>query len=235
MNPSRDNSGRFARDVKIAVISIALTSIAWLLAYALLDPYRPPEPTYDPSVGDAPLPAPGDARDGAAVQARGEGNTPPVRRGDIATRDLPARAPLAIPVAGVRAEMLTDTFRDARAGGARVHDAIDIMAPAGTPVMAAEGGVVEKLFRSDEGGKTVYIRTRDGGEIHYYAHLGGYAAPLREGVRIRRGDRIGTVGSTGNADPSAPHLHFAVMRMEPGEEWFEGSAINPYPLLTGRR
>ncbi|WP_299307134.1 M23 family metallopeptidase [uncultured Croceicoccus sp.] len=235
MNTVRDNAGRFARDVKIAVISIALTSIAWLLAYALLDPYRPPEPNYDPSVGDAPLPTFGDASDAARVQDRAGGGEQAVPRAADARGNSPARVRLAIPVAGVRADMLTDTFRDARAGGKRVHDAIDIMAPAGTPVLAAEAGVVEKLFRSDEGGETIYIRTPDGGEIHYYAHLRRYAPQLREGARIRRGDRLGTVGSTGNADPSAPHLHFAVMRMEPGEEWFEGSAINPYPLLTGRR
>ena len=143
---------------------------------------------------------------------------------------------LAVPVAGVRITDLLDTYTQSRAGGARVHNAIDIMAPAGTPVVAAAEGTVEKLYYSRGGGGiTVYVRSPDQRWIYYYAHLQEYAPGLTEGQRVGRGDRLGSVGSTGNADPAGPHLHFAVHRMEPGEPWYEGTPVNPYPLLAGRR
>ena len=142
---------------------------------------------------------------------------------------------LAIPVAGVKREQLIDTYTQARAGGARSHDAIDIMAPLGTPVVAAAPGRVEKLFFSQGGGGvTAYVRSDDGRWSYYYAHLNAYAPGLREGQRIERGAPIGTVGATGNANPAGPHLHFAINRMNPGEKWYQGTAINPYPLLAGK-
>jgi murein DD-endopeptidase MepM/ murein hydrolase activator NlpD len=141
---------------------------------------------------------------------------------------------LAIPVAGVKAAALSDTFTQARAGG-RPHDAIDIMAPHGTPVVAAAPGTVEKLFFSNGGGGiTAYVRSADGQWTYYYAHLQDYAPSLREGGQIRRGDPIGRIGSTGNANPAGPHLHFAIHHMAPGEKWYQGTAINPYPLLAGK-
>ena len=141
---------------------------------------------------------------------------------------------LAIPVAGIRPEQLQDTYTQSRAGGARAHNAIDIMAPRGTPVVAAAPGTVEKLHLSQGGGGiTAYVRSPDRQWIYYYAHLDGYAPGLREGQGVRQGDPIGTVGFTGNADPAGPHLHFAVHRMAEGEDWHEGTAVNPYPLLAG--
>ena len=146
-----------------------------------------------------------------------------------------AAGPLLIPVAGVSAAELSDTFGDAR-GGERRHEALDIPSPAGTPVIAAAEGKIEKLFRSDDGGNTVYIRSPDGRTLYYYAHLHAYARGLEEGEAVARGQRLGTVGSSGNADPAAPHLHFAVMRTEPGAKWWEpATAINPYPLLAGEQ
>ncbi len=140
---------------------------------------------------------------------------------------------LAIPVAGIRAAQLSDTFRDSRSGG-RVHDAIDIMAPRGTPVLAAADGMVEKLYFSRGGGGiSLYVRSADRNWSFYYAHLDGYAPGLREGLRVARGDPLGTVGSTGNASPAGPHLHFAIHRMTPGERWWQGAPVNPYPLLAG--
>ena len=145
-------------------------------------------------------------------------------------------AGLSIPVAGVKMGDLSDTFSQARAGGARLHDAIDIMAAEGTPVVAAADGTVEKLFNSQGGGGiTVYIRSPDQRWIYYYAHLQGYAPGLAEGQRVRRGQVIGRVGHTGNANPAGPHLHFAIHRMQPGEKWHQGAAINPFPLLAGKR
>ena len=142
---------------------------------------------------------------------------------------------LAVPVDGVRVADLLDTYTQSRAGGARVHNAIDIMAPRGRPVVSVAPGVVEKLFYSRGGGGiTAYVRSLDGKWNYYYAHLDAYAPGLREGQRLARGTPIGTVGISGNANPSGPHLHFAVNQMNPGEKWYQGDPVNPYPLLAGR-
>jgi murein DD-endopeptidase MepM/ murein hydrolase activator NlpD len=144
-------------------------------------------------------------------------------------------AGLAIPVVGIKVKDLVDTFTQARAGGARRHDAIDIMAPIGRPVVSAAPGTVEKLFFSaGGGGTTVYVRSDDKRWMYYYAHLSAYAPGLHEGQRLLRGAPIGFVGTSGNADPAGPHLHFAINRMEPGERWWKGTAINPYPLLAAK-
>ena len=145
-------------------------------------------------------------------------------------------AGLAIPVSGVKASQLSDTFTQARAGGERVHDAIDIMAAEGAPVIAATDGTVEKLFFSDGGGGiTAYVRSPDQRWTYYYAHLQGYAPGLAEGQKVKRGQLIGRVGHTGNANSQGPHLHFAINQMRAGEKWYQGSPINPYPLLAGKR
>ena len=146
---------------------------------------------------------------------------------------MPNSAGLIIPVAGVRPAQLVDSFNDPRGGG-RLHHAIDIMAPRGTPIVAAAGGTVEKLFESKDGGHTVYVRRADPAWIDYYAHLDSYAPDLREGVAVRQGQRIGAVGSSGDADPAAPHLHFEIKRMAPGEGWWKGVNVDPYPLLAGK-
>jgi murein DD-endopeptidase MepM/ murein hydrolase activator NlpD len=140
---------------------------------------------------------------------------------------------LALPVAGVQPSALYDSFGDPRGGGARGHGALDIMAPTGTPVLAAAAGTVEKLFESKDGGHTIYIRSPDGRFVYYYAHLDSYLPETREGANIARGQQIATVGSTGDADPAGPHLHFEIKRMAPGQKWYEGEGINPYPLLAG--
>jgi len=142
---------------------------------------------------------------------------------------------VAIPVVGVKASDLVDTYTQARAGGARRHDAIDIMAVEGTPVVAAAPGTVEKLFFSQGGGGiTAYVRSPDQRWIYYYAHLQGYAPGLAEGQQVKRGQLIGRVGHSGNASAEGPHLHLAINRMEPGETWWQGTPINPYPLLAGK-
>ena len=158
----------------------------------------------------------------------------PVRSRSVAASPPVAGATLIVPVAGVRVIDLQDTYQQARDQGARRHDAIDISAPAGTPVVAAAGGTVEKLFTSNAGGLTIYVRSPDGLTSHYYAHLLNYAPGLAEGQEVRAGQRLGSVGSTGNASPAGPHLHFAVHRMGPGDSWSGGQAVNPFPLLTGR-
>ena len=142
---------------------------------------------------------------------------------------LLAARPLGMPLAGVSPMSLSDTFREGRAG--HVHEAIDIAAPRGTPVFAVDDGPVVKLFTSVPGGLTVYQFDPDGQLAYYYAHLDGYAPGLLEGQVMRRGDLIGFVGSTGNASADAPHLHFAVFRLDERKQWWKGVAINPYPAL----
>jgi murein DD-endopeptidase MepM/ murein hydrolase activator NlpD len=145
-------------------------------------------------------------------------------------------AGLMIPVVGIRAEQLSDTFDDARGGGTRAHHALDIVAPRGTPVVAAAAGTVEKLFHSDAGGNTVYVRSPDRTTIFYYAHLDRYAEGLQEGQSVTRGQQLGFVGSTGDANPAGPHLHFEIMRTTPEAKWYQPATdINPYPLLTGKQ
>ena len=139
---------------------------------------------------------------------------------------------LLIPVAGIQVSQLSDTYTQTRGAG-RLHDAIDIMAPRGTPVLAVDDGKVVKLFLSKQGGLTVYQFDREEKLAYYYAHLDSYAPGLVEGKVLKRGDPIGLVGSTGNANPEGPHLHFGVFVLGPEKSWWKGSAINPYPLLGG--
>ena len=151
--------------------------------------------------------------------------------GDAEGARLLAQHSLQLPVAGVQSAALADNYTQSR--GARKHEAIDILAPAGTPVVAVDDGRVAKLFTSKPGGLTVYQFDREARLAYYYAHLQGYAPGMREGMDVKRGDLIGYVGSTGNADPGAPHLHFAVFRLGSPPKWWQGEAVNPYPALRG--
>jgi murein DD-endopeptidase MepM/ murein hydrolase activator NlpD len=139
---------------------------------------------------------------------------------------------LLIPVQGIKAQQLRDTYAAPRGGG-RQHRAIDIMAPDETPVLAVADGRVLKLHDSDDGGLTIYHLAPDEKHVYYYAHLDDYADDLEEGDRLRRGQLIGYVGSSGNADSDYPHLHFAVFVLGPHKRWWKGKPINPYPLLVG--
>ena len=148
----------------------------------------------------------------------------------------PAEPPaLLLPVQGISASTLRDTFGDGRDGGQRGHEAIDILAPAGTPVLAADDGRIVKLFLSQPGGITVYQFDPSGRLAYYYAHLERYADGLAEGQAVRRGSVIGYVGATGNANPDAPHLHFAIFRLGPEKQWWKGEPVNPFPYLGGRQ
>jgi len=194
------------------VVTATLTSAAWIVVGTTdVDRIDKPAPTASPSPGTAVAsPTPQAPAPSPAVAPSG---------------------PLLIPVAGVAFSQLSDTFNQTR-GGERRHEALDIMAPAGTPVLAAAGGTVEKLFKSDAGGNTVYVRSPDRRTLHYYAHLQAYAPGLKEGAEVQRGERLGTVGASGNADPAAPHLHFAILRTTADAKWWEPTTpINPYPLL----
>jgi len=137
---------------------------------------------------------------------------------------------LIIPVQGVRPDQLQDTFMDARTEG-RVHDAIDIPAPGGTPVLAAGDGEIAKLFQSERGGITIYQYNSDKKLIYYYAHLQRYADALAPGKFVRQGEVIAYVGDTGNAGPGNYHLHFSISVIPNPTRYWEGTNINPYPLL----
>ncbi len=137
---------------------------------------------------------------------------------------------VAIPVLNVAPGQLKDTFDEGRVG--HLHHAIDILAPRGTPVVAAVDGTIRKLFFSGAGGITIYQFDGDETFVYYYAHLDRYADDLREGMRVRQGDVIGYVGTTGNAPANTPHLHFAIGRLTAARNWWESEAIDPYPILT---
>ena len=145
---------------------------------------------------------------------------------------LPDATPgaLIIPVAGVRSDQLRDTFAEARSEG-RVHDAIDIAAPRGTPVLAAAEGTIVKLFQSERGGTTIYQLSTDNKFIYYYAHLDRYAEGLTEGHFAKQGETIAYVGDTGNAGAGNYHLHFSIAVTPDPRRYWQGVNINPYPLL----
>ena len=215
---------RFLDRIVTILVTATLTSALWILFGATFM-----EGASDASMMEkATLAAKREPQEGAAVagaKSLESADQTPVEPAKLGS--------LMIPVMGVRAEDLSDTFDDERGGGERLHSALDIMAPEGTTVLATAPGTLERLFVSDAGGNTIYVRSADGRTIYYYAHLKDYAPGLQEGQAIRRGQRLGSVGYTGNASPDAPHLHFAIMRTTPEAKWWEpATAINPYPLLT---
>jgi murein DD-endopeptidase MepM/ murein hydrolase activator NlpD len=170
----------------------------------------------------------------AAVDSVGEvpfgvGPAADVPAPPVSTAGIPG-AGLLIPVQGVKAASLVDTYEQARGQGRR-HDAIDIMAPRGTPVLAVADGVVMKLFRSDRGGITLYELAPDRRTIYYYAHLDRYAPGIAEGQPLRRGQVLGYVGDTGDAVPGNYHLHFEVSTTADPRKYWGGTPENPYPLL----
>jgi len=233
--------------------SLALLAVAVALGYWMLRDAVQVRPSAIPAAaasGETAIATPtvSPAAAPAAAQSQAEAtipappptvaDTPPTPPAASAepTAAVPANsaADLLIPVQGVTRDQLQDTFTDARSQGRR-HDAIDILAPAGTPVLAVADGSVEKLFDSERGGLTVYQFEPSGRYAYYYAHLQSYADGLAEKQPIRRGQVLGYVGSTGNADPGAPHLHFEVHRLGPERQWWKGESLNPYPLLRGEQ
>ena len=166
----------------------------------------------------------------AAAGATRPGSVPAAQK---QAQPLPEPPVLQVPVQGVSPQNLRDTYTDQRAGGARVHEAMDILAPRGTPVLAVDDGHVAKLFLSEPGGITLYQFDPTGRFAYYYAHLDRYAEGITEGQRVKRGQLLGHVGSTGNASPEAPHLHFALLRLDAQKRWWKGTPVNPFPYLRG--
>ena len=182
----------------------------------------PPAPKVTPDLTELDLPL----RPGLGDPATSGANATP-------SPDIPS-GKLAMPVEGVNFDQITDTFAQPRGNGGsstRPHEALDIMAPRGTKVLAASDGKVVKLFTSKPGGLTAYQFDPSEKYAYYYAHLDKYADGLQEGATLHKGDLIGYVGSTGNADAKAPHLHFAVFELTPEKQWWKGTPVDPYPLL----
>lgn len=180
----------------------------------------------------------------ASVRADTAVSTDTFRRNSL-TAALPAGSPvtdaeiaylhsrrLLIPVPGVRASELPDMFDEARSGGRR-HDAIDIAAPRGTAVLSVDHGRIARIDTSDRGGLSLYAEDPSGRFVYYYAHLDRYRAGLRNGMAVARGDTIGFVGTSGNAPPDTPHLHFAISRLDDPRRWWDGTPIDPRPLFVG--
>ncbi|MGY0799494.1 M23 family metallopeptidase [Lysobacter sp. A286] len=190
------------------------------------DPTQQPDPARQPVV-------PPSARIDTPLLSPPLSTAPPSASASVPT-EATTGADLIVPVRGIKPTQLDNTFDDARGQG-RVHEAIDIMAPRGTPVLAAADGKVEKLFTSVPGGLTIYQFEPSGRYAYYYAHLDRYAAGLEEDKVLKQGEVIGYVGSTGNASEDAPHLHFAIFVLGPEKRWWEGTAINPYPILAGKQ
>jgi len=184
-----------------------------------LDGQLPPAPTVLPDLTELDLPLRPASLDQPATP--GTAPTPP---------SLP-EGKLMVPVDGMPLAQIHDTYDQPR-GTERHHEALDIMAPKGTKVVAAADGKVVKLFTSKPGGLTVYQFDPSEKYAYYYAHLDRYADGLQEGAEIKRGDVVGYVGVTGNSDPNAPHLHFSVFELTPEKQWWKGTPVNPYPLLV---
>lgn len=191
------------------------------------EPVLPPGVTGTPAPGAAgssrPWVRPSDSANAPSDQAQGPAAPP--------DPDLRRRR-LLLPVRGVRPEQLQNTYDHSRSDG-RVHEAIDIMAPRHTPVLAVEDGRIAKLFNSKQGGLTIYQFDPTETYAYYYAHLDRYAPGLEEGDQVRRGQLVGYVGFTGNASPEGPHLHFAIYRLTSEKKWWDGQPVNPFPVLVG--
>lgn len=188
---------------------------------AQIDPQLPGPPNIQPDLSefDLPLRPSSPALPASGAQA-------PADAAAVAVHGK-----LLVPVQGIKLANLSDTYDQPR-GTQRHHEALDIMAPTGTPVLAATDGKVAKLFTSKPGGTTLYQFDPNEKYAYYYAHLDRYADGIKEGMDIKRGDVIGYVGVTGNSDPNAPHLHFAVFELTPEKQWWKGTPLNPFPLMS---
>ena len=186
------------------------------LTFETADPTHPQAKPIDPHPGEPVLQAPPSA--GAAVSGSARVST-----SDVA--NLRSRQ-LTVPVEGIEPDQLVSSFEDAR--GRRRHEAIDILAPRGTDVVAVEDGRIAKLFTSAAGGLTIYQFDPSESFVYYYAHLDSYASGLKEGAVVKKGEVIGSVGTTGNAPKNTPHLHFAVAKLDAERRWWGGTALDPY-------
>jgi peptidoglycan LD-endopeptidase LytH len=230
----------FAAGLGCGLLGGALLVFVSLWQYNLIrSPWRTANPnavvsTTEPRHGSTPLADRSPDRP-TATTGRSAGNAALARPADAvigadpsSSRELEDRD-LLVPVDGIKPEQLTGQFSEARGG--RKHEALDILAPRGTPVRAVEDGTIARLFFSKAGGITVYQFDPSSTFCYYYAHLERYAEGLREGQAVRKGQILGYVGTSGNAPKDTPHLHFAIFRLTEAKHWWEGTPIDPYEVL----
>lgn len=218
-------------------------AVGWLL-HAAFTPREPRPGIASPPAaatsgevrGDGRRPAPS-AVEGSEVEGDNTNTAEPVRKPDEAV-DVPTigtdvlaelrHRALELPIEDANVDAMEGDFAERRGGGLRGHEAVDILAPRHTPIHAVEDGTVAKLFTSKAGGITLYQFDPSQKYCYYYAHLERYAPGVREGMRVSKGEVIGYVGTTGNAPPSTPHLHFAIYRLGADKRWWEGQPLDPY-------
>lgn len=211
------------------VITAAITSLIWLVLFNLqAKPGTRTEVQKTVTTTAPPPPSPSSSPAPTATTS-----PPPLSPGSADDIAALVAKHLTIPVTGVQAAQLVDNYGEGRGEGTRAHEANDIMAAKGTPVVAVEDGRIAKLFLSKLGGTTIYQFDPTETYAYYYAHLDRYAAGLTDGQQVKRGQVIGYVGSTGDALESAPHLHFAITKLNADKHWWEGTPINPFHPLRG--
>jgi murein DD-endopeptidase MepM/ murein hydrolase activator NlpD len=222
---------RFRGAVPLALFAAFISGVVvdgWLRTHG---PPRPIENTARPfeSLRTAPSPAEGRLKPDTTENP----SAPPVVSRTSGTSGLLPSSHLRLPLDGVDVESLKGGFAEKRGG--RAHEAVDMLAPRNTPVHAVENGTIAKLFTSKAGGLTIYQFDPGQRRCYYYAHLERYAEGLRDGQTVSQGDVIGYVGTSGNAPPNTPHLHFAVFELNADKHWWQGTAIDPYFVFKEKR
>ncbi len=200
------------------------------LAFPLLLAVLSCGPALKPLPPMAPVPEPPSESRSPAAAPSGVRITVAARGRDVALEKLRARG-LLVPVKGIAASQIPDTY-DAPRDGARAHNALDILAKRGTPVLAADDGTVLHIGTNVLGGNVIWTADPSRRFAFYYAHLDSYAKGLHDGQQVSRGDVIGYVGTSGNAPKDTPHLHFQVVRIVNGKRYSDGPPLNPLPFFT---
>ena len=222
--------GKFKATVKRALFIIYLLGLHAVLTWLLVDKFVisgslsdewQPDISTVPALQSTQLPTP-----------RPETTPIPSSTVESAASEPVPRSKIIVPVQGIKPEQLVDTFTQSRSEG-RTHDAIDIPAPAGTPVIAAADGEIVKFFDSEKGGITIYQISTDRKYFFYYAHLQRRADDISEKQFVTVGRVIGYVGDTGNAGAGNFHLHFAITAVIDPKRFWDGISINPYEILRG--
>jgi peptidoglycan LD-endopeptidase LytH len=215
---------RFEKSLPIALVAVSF--LAGVAVDSLLRTYGPPKPAASADDGARGL----EGARGFSRAAPSNAERAPQGSRSIATTGSIGAAPLRVPIDGINVDSMKGGFLEQRAG--HEHDAVDLLAPRNTPVHAVSDGTIAKLFFSKGGGgTTIYEFDPAGQYAYYYAHLDHYADGLVDGQPVTKGQVIGYVGTSGNAPPNTPHLHFAVFAMNGDRRWWKGTAIDPYPLF----
>lgn len=217
------------------LLGVVVTSaIAWRMTHAV------PQVTTQPSGPEATLVRPPNtpSRPGDKAAESAPPSSPPAAppAATVPTAEMTAAVAvlrdrkLDLPVQGASRGELRESFNDQR-DGSRAHEAIDMLAPRNTPILAVEDGKIVKLFNSKAGGITIYQFDPSSRFVYYYAHLEKYANGLAEGNSVQRGQVLGYVGTSGNAPKDTPHLHFAIFQLTEKKEWWKGTPLDPYLIL----